>query len=210
MQKNEDKFWADLLVGSNPGWAVSMANSWGDGSSHHPHLSANIYAYDTSSGWSGTCAVTPGDFLHAADILGGSLIMRDAAVCYAHRELVRASDGNATTSVAATRRAMVLNMYYLAQSQALKVVRVRFGSVHGHWMSLLYRFKKGQTMIRPSFRSDVIGTNPMSKQMIAQWAYEVLQEDQNTQDSGVDRQLRAGNELVFAASSEMRKRTHDR
>ncbi|UUZ62580.1 hypothetical protein LP417_21775 [Polaromonas sp. P1-6] len=197
MQKNEAQFWANLLVGSNPGWSVSMAKSWGEGGAALAHLSAKIYAFDTSTGWSGTCAVTPDDLIQAADILEGSHTRRNAAVSYAHHELLRAADGMATASEEATRRAMVLNMYYVAQSQTLKVVRTRYGSVRGHWLCLLYRFKQGQSMIRPAFRSNVIGRKSMSQEMLAQWASEVMHEDQNAQGSGLLRQLRAGNQLLL-------------
>lgn len=200
MQKNEEKFWANLLVASNPGWTVNMSESRREGRPNQPHLTSNIYAYDTSTGWSGTCAIAPENLLQAADLMGGSASMRDAALCFAHIELLRASQGRATESAEATRRAMVLSMYYIAQSQSLKVVRSRYGSVRGHWLSLLYRFQKGQTMIRPVFRSDVIGQKPMSKEMLKQWADEVLHEDQSTNDSGLTRQLRTGNALVFAVN----------
>jgi len=205
MQKNEDKFWANLLVGTNPGWTVSMSESWSEGRPTQPHLTSNIYAYDTNTGWSGTCAIAPDNLLQAADIMGGSACMRDAALCFAHVELLRASEGKATESEEATRRAMVLSMYYIAQSQSLKVVRSRYGSVRGHWLSLLYRFQKGQTMIRPVFRSDVIGKQPISKVLLKQWAEEVLHEDQSTEDSGLSRQLRAGNNLVFSPQTALPK-----
>ena len=197
MQKNEEQFWANLLVGSNPGWSVSMPESWGEGGAALAHLSANIYAFDTSTGWSGTCAVTPDDLIQAVNILEGSHIRRNAAVSYAHRELLRAADGLATASEDATRRAMVLTMYYVAQSQTLKVVRTRYGSVRGHWLCLLYRFKQGQSMIRPAFRSNAIGRESMSREMLAQWASEVMHEDRHAQDSGLLRQLRTGNQLLL-------------
>ncbi|WP_041390408.1 hypothetical protein [Polaromonas sp. JS666] len=197
MKRNEEQFWANLLVGSKPGWSVSMAECWGESSAAPAHLSANVYTFDTSTGWSGTCAVTPDDLIQAADILEGSPIRRNAAIGYAHRELVRAADGKATAREDVTRRAMVLNMYYIAQSQTLKVVRTRYGSVRGHWLCLLYRFTLGQSMIRPVFRSNVIGPKSMSQDMLAQWAGEVMHEDRNAQDSGLQRQLRAGNELLL-------------
>ena len=197
MQKNEDKFWANLLVGSNPGWSVSMADSWGEGRSAPAHLTANIYAFDTSTGWSGTCAVTPEDLIRAADILEGSQSRRNAALIHAHHELLRAADRNIVASENAARRTMVLNMYYIAQSQTLKVVRTRYGTVQGHWLCLLYRFKQGQSMIRPAFRSNVIGSESMRQQLLAQWASEVIHEDQNARDSGLQRQLRVGNQLVL-------------
>jgi hypothetical protein len=90
---------------------------------------------------------------------------------------------------------MVLNMYFIAQSQTLQVVRKRYGTVQGHWMCLLYRFKKGQSMIRPAFRSNVIGDVPMPRQWLAQWAREVMHEDELAADSGLVRQLRNGNAL---------------
>ncbi|MCY1165257.1 hypothetical protein D9M73_51600 [compost metagenome] len=200
MQNNEEQFWANMLVGSNPGWSVSMAESWGEGGIALPHLSANIYAFDTSNGWSGTCAVTPDDLIQAATIMEGSKIRRHAAVSFAHRELVRAADEKSTASSNATRRAMALNMYYLAQSQTMKVVRTRYGSVRGHWLCLLYRFKLGQSMMRPAFRSNVIGNESLSHELLAQWASEVIHEDQTAQDSGLLRQLRAGNQLLLKES----------
>lgn len=175
-----------------------MSESWRDGRSKEPDLTANIYAYDTSTGWSGVCAIATKNLLQAADIMHGSNSMRNAALSFAHVELLRASDGMATGSAEAARRAMVLSMYYIAQSQSLKVVHSRYGSVRGHWLSLLYQFQKGQTMIRPVFRSDIIGNQPMSKAMLKQWADEVLQEDKSTTDSGLSRQLRVGNALVLA------------
>jgi len=182
-----------------------MPESWSEGRPAQPHLTSNIYAYDTNTGWSGTCAIAPENLLQAADIMGRSACLRDAALCFAHVELLRASKGKVTKTKEENRRAMVLSMYYIAQSQSLKVVRSRYGSVCGHWLALLYRFQKGQTMIRPVFRSDVIGEQPMSKAMLKQWAMEVLHEDQCTENSGLSRQLRAGNNLVFSPQTTLPK-----
>jgi hypothetical protein len=37
----------------------------------------------------------------------------------------------------------------------------------------------------------------MRQQRLAQWASEVIHEDQNARDSGLQRQLRVGNQLVL-------------
>lgn len=174
-----------------------MGNSWGEGQSAPSHLTANIYVFDTSTGWTGTCAVNPQDLIWAADILEGSQFRRNAALVYAHNELLWAADGNIAASENAARRVMVLNMYYIAQSQTLKVVRSRYGTVQGHWLCLLYRFKHGQSMLRPAFRSNFIGSESMPQQRLEKWASEVIHEDQSTQDSGLHRQLRVGNQLVL-------------
>jgi len=91
-----------------------MADSWGEGRSAPAHLTANIYAFDTSTGWSGTCAVTPEDLIRAADILEGSQSRRNAALIHAHHELLRAADRNIVAGENAARRTMVLNMYYIS------------------------------------------------------------------------------------------------
>lgn len=200
MPKNEDRFWANLMVGSNPGWSVSMANSWGEAGKTPNHLSANIYAFDTCTGWGGSCAVAPEDFILAADILDKSETRKNAAVGHAHHELARTANDNCAPGEDATRRVMVLSMYYLAQTQTLKVVRTRYGSVKGHWMCLLYRFKKGQSMLRPAFRSNIIGGDSMNQDDLAKWAREIMHEDRNAKDSGLLRQLRTGNNLVLKSS----------
>jgi len=197
MLNNEDRFWASLLAGSHPGWSLSMSDAWGDHGSAPAHLSANIYAYDTSTGWQCSCAIAPGDLLTAAEIMDSSQTRRNAAVGHAHYELVRAADGKASAGDDAARRAMALIMYYIAQSDALKFVRRRYGSLQGHWLCLVYRFRQGQSMIRPAFRSTFVGERTLPPHLLSQWAADVRLEDHNAEDSGLLRQLRAGNELLL-------------
>lgn len=207
MHTNEDRFWANLLVEGHPGWTVRVAETWDSDRPPHPDLTCKIYAYDTGTGWSGTCAIAPENLLLAMNTLEGSPLLQGVAVRFAHAAVqqvadLRAADqqtqlSRSTAKDVATRRAMVLCMYYIAQCQTLKVVRAQYGSVRGHWLTLMYRFDRGQTIIRPAFKSDFVGQPPMTQARLKRWSQDVLHDDQSCEDSRLSRQIKAGSTLVL-------------
>jgi hypothetical protein len=125
----------------------------------------------------GTGSITPAQLERASEVVNGSSNFRDAAVTGAQLELLTASQQPRTEQEEHTRRAITLCMFYIAQSDTLKVVRARYRHCHGHWMTLLYRFKDGRAMIRPAFKSTVIGAERMSEVLIKRWGADILAED---------------------------------
>lgn len=197
MLNNEVKFWSDMLVASNPGWSITVAHQWGEGMPGGLDLRVNVYAFDTASGWSGACATSALDFQAAHDLLRDSDTKRQAVQVAAHKDLKQVADAGASAQEEMTRRALVLDMYYLAQTQTFSTVRAHMGTIEGHWLTLLYRFKSGASTLRPVYRSSVIGAGMLSPSQLARWAAEVVEEDAQREQSAIATHLRRGDELVL-------------
>lgn len=201
MFANEIKFWSDVLVATYPGWAINVAHNWGGSSAPGSNLGINIYAFDTSTAWSAACVVAQKELQEAQNALADSETKRQAVQAGAQIALLRASETRATTQEEITRRAMVLAMYYMAQTRTLKTIKTSMGHVDGHWMALIYRFVSGKSVLRPVYRSPAIGQGLLSPAKLAQWASEAMQQDAGTKNSGLEQLLRSEEMLVLPPSS---------
>jgi hypothetical protein len=197
MHLNEDRFWANILIGSNPGWSVQMTAQQSPKQSGVQSPTAYLYAYDVSYGWNTNCAVPQESLLEAQAIQSRSPKLRDIAVTHGHHALIHAHR-KSENAPEIERRAMVLNLFYMAQTNTFQVVQTRYPDVSGHWMTLIYRFKSGHTMLRPAFKSNFVGGNRLSPGQIKQWASDISAEDEGYENSGLMRQIQSGNELLTA------------
>lgn len=197
MLSNEIKFWSDMMLASHPGWSVVIANDWKGKSPASSKHKVNIYAYDIATGWSGACMTSPADLADAQKMLEASVKKCQAIRTAAQSELIRLAEAQAGPSAEVTRRGLVLAMYYIAQTQTLKTVRSQYGRVDGHWLCLLYRFKSGLSTMRPAYMSQVASEAMFSHDQVAQWASEASEVDAKTEESGLNRLLRKGEELII-------------
>jgi hypothetical protein len=135
-------------------------------------------------------------FEEAAEAMASSPPRCAAANAHTPLQLIEASDCNAGRIAEATRKALVLSMYYLVQSTTFGVVKNHIRNLEGHWMVMLYRFQSGATLLRPSFKSMEHGNVSMAPDMLHQWAIENQQDDRAAAESELQNSLRRGERLV--------------
>ena len=198
MTNNEMKFWANMLMASPQARAVNPVADWGAPVGPAMEPKSYIYACDLATGWGGACTTPPENLLESQKLLSVSQSKQQAARNFAQAELIALADANEPSNTQLMQRGMTMAMYYIAQTQTLKIVQRQYGQISGHWLALIYRFTDGASTMRPVFISPKGHRGLMQPEHVLNWALESVTDDQQREDSELSRQLRSGREMCLA------------
>jgi len=151
MHKAETSFWQEVAATANPDWDIRLGPAIG--SDMRGLASMNVYTYSVhvASGWSFAGALGETEFNRLIEVTASSSLPLSAIKDSCAAAIKRCMKLKMGAHSAEGTELLGMTIMSLAGTRTLDLVRERYKSVAGHWITIFYETKSGAMLTRPAF-----------------------------------------------------------